>query len=63
MTCKEVAKLLYVSVSDIGNCVQTVKKKLGGRTVAACVIRAYSMGYLTGPDEEGRISPHSSFED
>lgn len=53
----ETAREMHISASAAHNYVAVIKRRLGMRTVAGCVLKAHQLGYLTQPDTSGRVRP------
>ena len=51
----ETARELHISVSAAHNYMAVIKRRLGARTIAGCVLKAHCLGYLTEPDRSGRV--------
>lgn len=51
----DTAHEMHISVSAAHNYIAVIKRRLGSRTIAGCVLKAYLMGYLTTPDARGRV--------
>ena len=65
LNMRQVAAEMFLSYSSVANTVQEIRKRLKANTLAACVIRAYNLGYLTLPDSRGVVrplEPHSPSE-
>lgn len=48
-TLREAANEMHFSYGTAYNHMRVIKKRLGARTLSACVMRAYAMGYLSHP--------------
>ena len=55
LNMRQVATEMFLSYSSVANTVQDIRKRLGANTLAACVIRAHQLGYLSDPDQRGVV--------
>jgi hypothetical protein len=57
MNLSEASREMYVSYSAVAGSVQVIKRRLKARTLAQCVLLAYTQGYISCPDRKGNVKP------
>jgi len=60
---KEVATRHYVSYKVVLKTTEKIKNILGAKHLGQAIIIAYTLGYLSLPDENGGCSPRTPWED